>query len=68
MRDPTIQKKAIRVIHNIGYLSHTNDYLKQDEILKAEEIFKLQISSKMYAYINSDDNEFRHRYYSFVIT
>ena len=61
-----LQKKAIRAIHNIGYLAHTNEYFKQDKILKAEEIFKLQVSSKMYAYINSDDNEFRHRYYSFA--
>jgi len=55
----------MRAIHNISYLSHTNDYFKQDKILKAEELFKLQICSKMYAYINSDDNEFRHRHFSF---
>ena len=56
-----LQKKSIRAIHNLDYIAHTNEYFKNDNILKIQDLYKLQICSYLYKYYNSTDNEFHDR-------
>ena len=56
-----LQKKSIRAIHNLAYNSHTNDYFKQDNILKLQDLYKTQICTKLFSYSLAPNNEFHHR-------
>ena len=52
-----IQKKAIRLISKTGYREHTNYYVKAMNILKLDDLFKIQIYAYLYKtlYCNYDD-------------
>ena len=56
-----LQKKSIRAIHDLDYIAHTNDYFKNDNILKLQDLYKLQICSCLYKYNNLTNNEFHDR-------
>ena len=47
-----LQKRAVRIINNSGYKSHTDPILKSEKILKIADniIHKLQVSLFMYDY------------------
>ena len=48
----TLQKKAIRIITNSKYNAHTEPLMKTLEILKLEDLFKLNILKWYYRFIN----------------
>ena len=43
-----VQKKAIRLISKIGYRKDTNNYFKSMNILKLDDLFKIQVCSYVY--------------------
>ena len=43
-----LQKRAVRVINNVSYLSHTNGLFKSCSILKLKDIYNLQLGVHMY--------------------
>ena len=47
-----IQKRAVRVIHNKKYNSHTDPLFKQSGILKIPDLYQLHIMLFMHDYIN----------------
>ena len=47
-----LHKKAIRAIFNLPYNSHTNDYFKNNNILKLQDLYKLKLCLLLYQYIN----------------
>ena len=49
-----LQKKAIRAINSLPYNSHTENYFKVAQVLKVEDIFKLQIATQVHNEINQD--------------
>ena len=53
----SLQKRAIRIVKNAGYLEHTSSLFKELEILKAGDLFKMQIASYMYNTINNHHDE-----------
>ena len=56
-----LQKKSIRAIHNLDYNAHTNEFFKRDNILKLEDLYKLNLCSHLYSYTNSTENSFYSR-------
>lgn len=44
----TIQKRAIRIIHNVGYQEHTNSLFLQSKLLKFTDIADYQTAQIMY--------------------
>ena len=63
-----LQKRAIRAINSLSYNSHTENYFKNAQILKVEDIFKLQIAAQVHSEINHEltNNLFSniHRYHT----
>ena len=45
-----LQKKSIRAVHSLPYNAHTNDYFKNNNILKIHELYKLNLCSLVYRY------------------
>ena len=45
-----LQKRAVRIINNSGYKSHTDPILKSENILNIADIHTLQVSLFMYDY------------------
>ena len=43
-----LQKKAVRAIFNLPYNSHTNDFFKENGLLKLNDIYRLNLTSHMY--------------------
>ena len=43
-----LQKKAVRIINNSDYLAHSEPLFKQNNLLKIEDIYKLQLGLLMY--------------------
>ena len=52
----TLQKKAIRLISNSSYISHTNPLFIQHKLLKIGDLFKL----KLLNYITNSPTIFYH--------
>ena len=50
-----LQKKSVRAINNLSYNAHTNDFFKKDKLLKLDEIYKLNICSRIFNSIISPD-------------
>ena len=48
-----LQKKAIRTIHFATYNSHTNDYFRNDKILKLDDIIKIEQLKLVYDFKNN---------------
>ena len=59
-----LQKKFIRAIHNLVYNAHTNEYFKQDSILKLHDLYKTQICTHLFSYSLPSNNEFHYRLHS----
>ena len=51
-----LQKKAIRAIFNLPYNSHTNDYFKENGLLKLHDIYRLNLTSHTYNIRNNPSN------------
>ena len=49
-----IQKRAIRIINKVGYLSHTNDLFYNNNILKLVDLFTYNVGIFMYQLSNKD--------------
>ena len=47
-----LQKRAVRLITNSGYNSHTEPLFKKCQIFKIEDLYKFQVSMFMYAFVN----------------
>ena len=43
-----LQKRALRIINNKGYRSHTDPIFKSEKILKVSDVYNLQVSLFMY--------------------
>ena len=43
-----LQKKAVRIINHSDYLAHSEPLFKQNNLLKIEDIYKLQLGLLMY--------------------
>ena len=43
-----LQKKAIRAVFNLPFNSHTNEFFKENGLLKINDIYRLNLSSHMY--------------------
>lgn len=50
----TLQKKAIRIIHNAGYREHTNSLFLQSEILKMDDLVKFQTAQILFKAKNKE--------------
>ena len=48
-----LQKRAIRVINNLPFNEHTNEYFKSSEILKLNDIYNCQIGTYFYNTIHN---------------
>ena len=48
-----LQKRAVRIINNASYNSHTEPLFKKSGILKFPDLFELQVSIFMYKYENN---------------
>ena len=46
----TLQKKSVRAVFNLPFNSHTNDYFKNSNILKANDLYRLNLCSLVYKY------------------
>ena len=51
-----LQKKAIRAVFNLPFNSHTNDYFKENGLLKLYDIYRLNLTSHMYNIRKNPDN------------
>ena len=51
-----LQKKAIRAICSLPYLSSTRDKFEALKILKLEALYKVKIANQVFAYFNSSSN------------
>ena len=49
-----LQKRAIRIINNAGYLSHTNEFFHKNKILKLIDLFDYNLGIFMYKYSTND--------------
>ena len=59
----TIQKRAIRTIHNKKFNSHTDPLFKRSRILRISDIYKLEVMLFMYDFINDSlPQSFRHTF------
>ena len=45
-----LQKKSVRAIFNLPFNDHTNDYFKNNNILKVNDLYKLNLCSLVYRY------------------
>ena len=45
------QKRAIRAICRLEYNAHTNDYFKEHKILKLDDIYRVNICSKVFSHL-----------------
>ena len=52
-----LQKKAIRIVKNVPYLDHTNPLFKELQLLKIDDLFKLQILLYMHKTINDHGDD-----------
>ena len=50
-----LQKKSIRAVFNLPYNAHTNEYFKNNNILKLKELYKLNLCSLLFDYIHTDN-------------
>ena len=46
-----LQKKSIRAVYNLPYNSHTNQFFKNNNILKLKDLYKLSLCSLLFDYI-----------------
>ena len=60
-----LQKRAIRVIHNIPYRSHTDPYFKESKILRVQDLYELQTLIFMHDYQNNKLPSSFKNYYSY---
>ena len=51
-----LQKKTIRAIHMLPYNSYTNDLFKINKFLKLDDIYKLNLCSHIFHYLNINNN------------
>ena len=49
-----LQKKALRIITNSAYNTHTDPLFKNQNILKVKDLHKLHVGKLMYQYHNGD--------------
>ena len=49
----TLQKRAIRVINNKRYRSHTDPLFKNNQLLKVQDIYKVQTCTFMHNYVHA---------------
>ena len=45
-----IQKKSLRAVHSLPYNAHTNEFFKSDNILKVQDLYKLNLCSLVFRY------------------
>ena len=57
-----LQKKAVRAINSLGYNHHTNEFFKNMEILKVNDIFKQRILIYMFKNQNFATHSDNHAY------
>ena len=57
-----LQKKAVRLIHNSDYLSHTNNLFLNSKLLKLEDIYNYQLGIFMFKNEISVNFERQHSY------
>ena len=50
------QKRAIRAICRLDYNAHTNDHFKQHNILKLDDIYKLNLCSTVFSQLQNPSN------------
>ena len=62
-----LQKRAVRIINNKRYRSHTDPIFKSENILKIADIHKLHVSLFMYDYLIILANIKLHLIYSSMI-
>ena len=43
-----LQKKAVRAIFNLSFNAHTNDYFKENGLLKLNDIYRVNLTSHIY--------------------
>jgi len=55
LRQPLVimQKRALRVIHNVGFRDHTNALFLQSKLLKTQDLIEYQIAVFMFKARNS---------------
>ena len=49
-----IQKRAIRIVNNAGYLSHTNELFAKNKILKISDLFYYNVGIFMFKFSNGE--------------
>ena len=58
------KKKAIRAVHRVPFNSHTSELFKQDKILILRDLYKLDICSHIFYYLNNSFNNISTRLFS----
>ena len=48
-----LQKRVIRSIGNVGYLAHTKDLFRKFNVLRCEDLFKINVYKFMYKLMNN---------------
>ena len=57
-----LQKKSIRAINCLPYAAHTNEYFKNMNLLKIEDLYKQRVMLYMFKSDNFSTNESIHNY------
>ena len=57
-KSKVLQKKAIRIINDLPFAEHTNDYFKSNNLLKLDDLYKYQVLRFMFNVVNEHIHNF----------